>query len=195
MSTTFLFYIVKGFGLIKRGMRVKRKCNHFKCNQGFSSKAAWHKKKKTYLSTYLISAGPVLTLCLAHSHCDKKYVNLNKWHSYQNFYFRQKSKLILVQNSSSSQVQQISSRSTECIFTGPRIDLMSTTFLFYIVKGFGLIKRGMRVKRKCNHFKCNQGTLCELVSNRKSSSPSSSPRESVISTCYPRFKNMKWLWQ
>ena len=57
----------------------------------------------------------------------------------------------------SEQVQQISSRSTECIFAGPRIDLMSTTFLFYIVKGFGLIKRGMRVKRKCNHFKCNQG--------------------------------------
>jgi hypothetical protein len=47
MSTKFLFYIiVKGFGLIKRGMRVKRKCNHFKCNQGFSSKAACHKKKK-----------------------------------------------------------------------------------------------------------------------------------------------------
>jgi hypothetical protein len=46
MSTTILFYIVKGFGLIKRGMRVKRKCNHFKCNQDFSSKAACHKKKK-----------------------------------------------------------------------------------------------------------------------------------------------------
>jgi hypothetical protein len=28
--------------------------------------------------TYLISAGPVLTLYLAHSHCDKKYVNLSK---------------------------------------------------------------------------------------------------------------------
>jgi hypothetical protein len=43
-----LNYIVKGFGLIKRGMRsrVKRKCSHFKCNQGFSSKAACHKKKK-----------------------------------------------------------------------------------------------------------------------------------------------------
>jgi hypothetical protein len=27
-------------------MRVKRICNHFKCNQGFSSKAACHKKKK-----------------------------------------------------------------------------------------------------------------------------------------------------
>ena len=38
-------------------------------------------------------------------------------------------------------------------------------------------------------------TLCELVSNRKSSSPSSSARESVTSTCYPRFKNMKWFWQ
>jgi hypothetical protein len=41
MSTNFLFYLVKGFGLIKKGMRVKRKCN-----QGFSSKAACHKKKK-----------------------------------------------------------------------------------------------------------------------------------------------------
>jgi hypothetical protein len=40
MSTKLLFYIVKGFGLIKRGMRVKQKCN-----QGFSSKAACHKKK------------------------------------------------------------------------------------------------------------------------------------------------------
>jgi hypothetical protein len=38
-------------------------------------------------------------------------------------------------------------------------------------------------------------TLCELVSNRKSSSPLSSARESVTSTCYPRFKNMKWFWQ
>jgi hypothetical protein len=46
MSTKFLFYIVKCFGLIKRGMRVKRKDN-----QGFSSKAACHKKKKTYLSS------------------------------------------------------------------------------------------------------------------------------------------------
>jgi hypothetical protein len=46
MSTNFVFYIVKGFGLIKRGMKVKRKCKHFKCNQGFSSKAACHKKKK-----------------------------------------------------------------------------------------------------------------------------------------------------
>jgi hypothetical protein len=46
MSTKLLFYIVKGFGLIKREMRVKRKCNYFKCNQGFSSKAACHKKKK-----------------------------------------------------------------------------------------------------------------------------------------------------
>jgi hypothetical protein len=27
-------------------MRVKRKWNDFKCNQGFSSKAACHKKKK-----------------------------------------------------------------------------------------------------------------------------------------------------
>jgi hypothetical protein len=38
-------------------------------------------------------------------------------------------------------------------------------------------------------------TLCELMSNRKSSSPSSSARESVTSTCYPWFKNMKWFWQ
>jgi hypothetical protein len=35
----------------------------------------------------------------------------------------------------------MSSRFTECIFAGPRIDLMSTTILFYIVKDFGLIKR------------------------------------------------------
>jgi hypothetical protein len=41
MSTKMLFYIVKGFGLIKRGMRVK-----WKCNQGSSSKAACHEKKK-----------------------------------------------------------------------------------------------------------------------------------------------------
>ena len=26
--------------------QVKRKCNHLKCNQGFSSKAACHKKKQ-----------------------------------------------------------------------------------------------------------------------------------------------------
>jgi hypothetical protein len=38
-------------------------------------------------------------------------------------------------------------------------------------------------------------TLCELVSNRKSSSSLSSARESVTYTCYPRFKNMKWFWQ
>jgi hypothetical protein len=44
---------------------------------------------------------PVLTLYLAHSHCDKKYVNLSKWLWYQNFYFRQKSQLILGQNISS----------------------------------------------------------------------------------------------
>jgi hypothetical protein len=46
MSTNIVFYIVKGFGLTKRGMRVKRKCNNFKCNQGFSSKAACLGKKK-----------------------------------------------------------------------------------------------------------------------------------------------------
>ena len=62
-----------------------------------------------------------------------------------------------VQDKGQEQVQQISSRSTDCIFAGPRIDPMSTKMLFYIVKGFGLIKRGMRVKRKCNHFKFNQG--------------------------------------
>jgi hypothetical protein len=33
--------------------------------------------------------------------------------------------------------------SKKSIFAGPRIDLMSTTKLFYIVKVFGLIKRGM----------------------------------------------------
>jgi hypothetical protein len=38
-------------------------------------------------------------------------------------------------------------------------------------------------------------TLCELVSNRKSSSSSSSASDCVTSTCYPRFKNMKWFWQ
>jgi hypothetical protein len=43
MSTKML--LVKGFGVIKRGMKIKRKCNNFKCNQGFSSKAACHKKK------------------------------------------------------------------------------------------------------------------------------------------------------
>jgi hypothetical protein len=64
---------------------------------------------------------------------------------------------VSVQDKGQEQVQQISNRSTECIFAEPRIDLMSTNFVFYIVKGFGLIKRGMRVKRKCNHFKCNQG--------------------------------------
>jgi hypothetical protein len=47
--------------------------------------------------TYLISVGPVLILYFAHSHCDKKYVNLSKWLWYQNFYFRQKSQLILGQ--------------------------------------------------------------------------------------------------
>jgi hypothetical protein len=46
MSTTKLFYIVKVFGLIKRGMRIKHKCNHFECNQGFSNKEACHKMNK-----------------------------------------------------------------------------------------------------------------------------------------------------
>jgi hypothetical protein len=41
-------------------------------------------------------------LYLAHSHCDKKYVNLRKWLWCQNFYFRQKSQLFLGQNISSS---------------------------------------------------------------------------------------------
>jgi hypothetical protein len=41
MSSKIVFCIVKGFGVIKRGMRVKRKCN-----QGFSSKDACHRKKK-----------------------------------------------------------------------------------------------------------------------------------------------------
>jgi hypothetical protein len=53
---------------------------------------------------------------------------------------------VSVQDKGQEQVQQISSRSTECIFAGPRIDLMSTKFLFYIVKGFGLKKRGMRAE-------------------------------------------------
>ena len=34
------------------------------------------------------------------------------------------------------------------IFLVTRIDLMLTKIVFYVVKGFGLIKRGMRVKRK-----------------------------------------------
>jgi hypothetical protein len=46
MLSKIVFYIVKDFGVIKRGMRVKRKCNHFKCNQGFSSKDAGHRKKE-----------------------------------------------------------------------------------------------------------------------------------------------------
>jgi hypothetical protein len=58
------------------------------------------------ISCFLISAGPVLTLYLAHSHCDKKYVNLNKWLWYQNFYFRQRSQLILAQNISSPPSQK-----------------------------------------------------------------------------------------
>jgi hypothetical protein len=62
MSTTFLFYIVKGFGLIKRGMGVKRKCNHFKCNQGFSSKAACHKKKKLTCHQGIIFPAVMLVL-------------------------------------------------------------------------------------------------------------------------------------
>jgi hypothetical protein len=74
---------------------------------------------------------------------------------------------VSVQDKGYEQVQQISSRSTECIFAGPRIDLMSRTFLFYIVKGFGLIKRGMRVKRKCNHFKCNQGFSTKAACHKK----------------------------
>ena len=37
---------------------------------------------------------------------------------------------VSVQDKGQEQVQQISSRSTECIFAGPRIDLMSTKFLF-----------------------------------------------------------------
>ena len=59
-----------GFGLIKRGMRVKRKCNHFKCNhfkcnQAFSSKAACHKKKKTYLSSGNYKACFIIPCCHA----------------------------------------------------------------------------------------------------------------------------------
>jgi hypothetical protein len=55
----------------------------------------------------------------------------------------------------------------ECIFAGPRIDIMSTKILLYIVKGFGLIKRGMRVKRKCNNFKCNQGFSSKAACHKK----------------------------
>ena len=74
---------------------------------------------------------------------------------------------VSVQDKGQEHVQQISSRSTECMFAGPRIDLMSTKFVFYIVKGFGLIKRGMRVKRKCNHFKCNQGFSSKAACHKK----------------------------
>ena len=70
-----------------------------------------------------------------------------------------------VQDKGQEQVQQISSRSTDCIVAGPRIDLMSTTM--YIVKGFGLIKRGMRVKRKCNHFKFNQDFSSKAACHKK----------------------------
>ena len=55
MSTKIVFYIFNGFGLIKRGMRVKRKCNHFQCNQGFSSKAVCHKKKKNLPAMLVLS--------------------------------------------------------------------------------------------------------------------------------------------
>jgi hypothetical protein len=41
MSTKIVFYIVKGFGRIKRGMRVKRKCK-----QDFASKPVAMKRKK-----------------------------------------------------------------------------------------------------------------------------------------------------
>ena len=43
-------------------MRVKRKCNHFKCNQGFSSKAACHKKEKTCLSSWNYKTAVMLVL-------------------------------------------------------------------------------------------------------------------------------------
>jgi hypothetical protein len=70
MSTKFVFYIVKGFGLIKRGMRVKRKCNHFKCNQGFSSKAACHEKKKRTCHQGIIKLVNSLLSCLScQNHC------------------------------------------------------------------------------------------------------------------------------
>jgi hypothetical protein len=64
--SAFLFYIVKGFGLIKRGMRVKRICNHFKCNEGFSSKAACH-KKKTLACHQRIPAQAAVMLVLSES--------------------------------------------------------------------------------------------------------------------------------
>jgi hypothetical protein len=74
---------------------------------------------------------------------------------------------VSVQDKGWEQVQQISSRSTECIFAGPRINLVSTKFLFYIVKGFGLIKRRMRVKRKYNHFNCNEGFTSKAACQKK----------------------------
>jgi hypothetical protein len=65
LSTEMLFYIVKGFGLIKRGMRVKRKWSHFKCNQGFSSKAACHKKKKLTCHQGIIKTCFIISCCHA----------------------------------------------------------------------------------------------------------------------------------
>ena len=70
-----LFYIVKGFGLIKRGMRVKRKCNHFKCNQGFSSKAACHEKKKLTCHQGIIKLVNSLLSCLS---CQNHFMFLNR---------------------------------------------------------------------------------------------------------------------
>ena len=72
MSTKMLFYIVKGIGLIKRGMRVKRKCNHFKGNQGFSSKSACHKKKKL---TCHQGINDSLLSCLS---CQNNFMFLNR---------------------------------------------------------------------------------------------------------------------
>jgi hypothetical protein len=62
MSTKFLFYIVKGFGLKKRGMRVKRKCNHFKCNQGFPTKLLAIKRKKLTSHQEIIKLAVMLVL-------------------------------------------------------------------------------------------------------------------------------------
>jgi hypothetical protein len=56
---------------------------------------------RSILGPAKIHSVDLLDICWTCSyplHCDKKYVNLSKWLWYQNFYFRQKSQLILGQN-------------------------------------------------------------------------------------------------
>jgi hypothetical protein len=56
-------------------MRVKRKCNHFKCNQGFSSKAACHEKKKLTCHQGIIKLVNSLLSCLS---CQNHFMFLNR---------------------------------------------------------------------------------------------------------------------